>query len=384
MASTLSSSSQTHSFTPVCHPSLLPHGHHTNTTAVPRLTKQLFKSDIFISIGGTPFRIPRSTFSAPGDSPNYFSLGFAQWFTTPMEAFPGLDRAALLRPPSILPPSVPNKSGQIFSELMKLLQGYDIEIRSEVHRSQLLKDARYFHLKGLEQRLIPCEISHNLKRNTSEILIRLEDIRQSGISFSPDTPAPHLPNADITPTPGHITYARPYTDDATASHTLILETSTPESTTLHLPAPSPPGSPHTSITAHATFQADTHRRITALLGVIASKLGLPPPPPSTTPTSADPSISSSSSSSSSSIVPIRLDATTALTLDGAHIELPLPPTHAATPPPWIVRRAQWRVRVEAVPEGQGMGTQIVFCAVKVDAFTREEVRNGERRFLGGA
>ncbi|KAF1364519.1 hypothetical protein EJ07DRAFT_172541 [Lizonia empirigonia] len=353
--------------------------------SLPRLTKQLFKSDIFVSIGGTPFRIPRSTFSAPGDSPNYFSLGFAQWFTTPMEAFPGLDRAALLRPPSILPPSVPNKSGEIFSELMKLLQGYDIEIRSEVHRSQLLKDARYFHLKGLEQRLIPCEISHNLKRNRSEILIRLEDIRQSGISFSPDTP-PQLPNADTTPTPGHITYARPYTDDATASHTLILETSTPESTTFHLPAPSPPGSPHTSLTAHATFHADTQRRITALLSVIASKLGLPPPPPSTTPTSADPSPSSTSSSSSSTVA-IRLDPTTALTLDGARIELPLPlplpPTHAATPPPWIVRRAQWRVRVEAMPEGKGAGMQVVFCAVKVDAFTREEVRNGERRFLGG-
>jgi hypothetical protein len=156
---------------------------------VPRLTKQLFKTDIFIRIGGTPFQIPRDLFSAPGDSPNYFSLGFAQFFSTPSEAFPGLDRNALLRPPSISPPSAPNRDGGTFAELIRILQGYAPEIRNDAHRSQLLRDARYFHLKGLEQRLIPCEISYNLKRQQSEILLRLEDIRQSGVSFSADKPS---------------------------------------------------------------------------------------------------------------------------------------------------------------------------------------------------
>ena len=65
--------------------------------AVPRLTKQLFSTDIFVNIGGKPFQIQRDLFSAPGDSPNYFSLGFAHFFSTPSEAFPGLDRDALLR-----------------------------------------------------------------------------------------------------------------------------------------------------------------------------------------------------------------------------------------------------------------------------------------------
>ena len=157
--------------------------------SLPRLTKQLFKSDIFISIGGTPFQIPRDTFSAPGDSPNYFSLGFAQWFSTPSEVFPGLDRAVLLRPPSISPPSVPNKSGETFAELLRMMQGYEVEIRGEEHRANLLRDARYYHFKGLEQKLVPCEMSYNLKRGQNEILMRLEDIRQSGISFLADEDA---------------------------------------------------------------------------------------------------------------------------------------------------------------------------------------------------
>ncbi|OCL11183.1 hypothetical protein AOQ84DRAFT_387011, partial [Glonium stellatum] len=266
--------------------------------SLPRLTKQLFNTDIFIRIGQRDFQIPRDLFSSPGDSPNFFSLGFAQFFSTPSEVFPGLDRQSLLRPPSILPPAVPNRSGETFAELLRLLQGYPVNIRDEAHRAELLRDARYFHLKGLEQRLIPCDISFNLARNTSEILIRLEDIRQSGVSFTPDPPtsatatltstsnsaaaaatatSPGLPTAQGTtphgskpPTPspisgtvsgpgsgsgsgsgpgsttgappprlvgnpGTVSYARPYTDDHANTNILILETGSPESTRLRFP-----------------------------------------------------------------------------------------------------------------------------------------------------
>lgn len=274
---------------------------------MPRLTKQLFQTDIFIRIGGTPFQIPRDLFSSPGDSPNYFSLGFAQFFSTPSEVFPGLDRNALLRPPSISPPIVPNRSGETFSELVKLLQGYNVEIRNEEHRSQLLRDARYFHLKGLEQRLIPCDISYNLKRNQSEILIRLEDIRQSGVSFSPDgqssntasvagstapsaaaaSPGPSI-SKPASPAPslglnqgkaGTVSYARPYADDHANSNILILEISASETTTLHFPT-NPPMAPKSrteplTLDLRATFNGSTLARITSLFGVIASRMGLP-------------------------------------------------------------------------------------------------------------
>ncbi|XPS75648.1 hypothetical protein M3J09_007723 [Ascochyta lentis] len=379
--------------------------------SLPRLTKQLFKSDIFVSIGGTPFRIPRSTFSAPGDSPNYFSLGFAQWFSTPSEVFPGLDRAALLRPPSISPPSVPNKSGATFAELLKMLQGYEVEIRGEVHRSQLLKDARYFHLKGLEQRLVPHEISYNLKRQQSEILIRLEDIRQSGISFIPDTPHADTDiNTDTIPTAGTVSYARPYTDDATTNHILILETSSPESTTLTLPSTSTTG--HSTLDAHVSFHGTTLRRITSLFGVIASKMGLPSTQPlglmhaQTGSGIANQPVSPANSGISASAVQVRIDTDCALVVDGVEVE---------NVRDWIgslgfrrngnndgdgdgkvvaciIRRAQWRIRIDSnSPRPESSTTQphitpslhVLLDAVKIDAFTRQRTRNAARGFLGG-
>ncbi|KAF1835814.1 BTB/POZ domain-containing protein [Decorospora gaudefroyi] len=272
--------------------------------SLPRLTKQLFSTDIFVRIGGTPFQIPRDLFSAPGDSPNYFTLGFAQFFSTPSEVFPGLDRNALLRPPSISPPSVPNRNGETFGELIQLLQGYSVEIRNDAHRSRLLRDARYFHLKGLEQKLVPCEVSYNIRRQQTEILIRLEDIRQSGISFSPDrvpsdsdngsvsraqsigvSPGP-LPTSKVSSPArstasssavlraGYVSYARPYTDDHPNSNILVLEISTTESTTLYLPYSAPKSGP-VELNLRATFHNSTLARITSLFSVIASKMGLP-------------------------------------------------------------------------------------------------------------
>jgi hypothetical protein len=329
------------------------------TTTVPRLTKQLFKTDIFVRIGGTPFQIPRDLFSAPGDSPNYFSLGFAQFFSTPSEVFPGLDRNALLRPPSISPPSVPSRNGETFGELIQLLQGYNVEIRNDAHRSRLLRDARYFHLKGLEQKLIPCDISYNLKRGQAEILVRLEDIRQSGISFNADkvpsdsetasvsggqsvgvspappsyskaaSPAPSTASSSAVSRAGYVSYARPYTDDHANSNILIVEISTTESTTLFLPLLAQKGSSlrpqETSF--RATFHNTALARITSLFSVIASKMGLPATQPlglmylqSGSGVAAQP-VSPANSGLSEQRVRVQLDTDCALEIDGLPAEL---------------------------------------------------------------
>jgi hypothetical protein len=316
----------------------------------------LFSTDIFIRIGGTPFQIPRDLFSAPGDSPNYFSLGFAQFFSTPSEAFPGLDRNSLLRPPSISPPSAPSRSGETFGELIKILQGYNIAIRNDEHRSQLLRDARYFHLKGLEQRLIPCEISFNLKRQQSEILVRLEDIRQSGVSFSQDktvdsdigsqtgaqsqlglspsaskaaSPALSSTSSSAVSRAGYVSYARPYTDDHARTHILILEVSAKETTTLYLPPSIPQASSSTvpCLNLRATFHNSTLARITSLFSVIASKMGLPATQPlglmylqTGSGVAAQP-VSPANSGVSERRVRIRLDADCALEIDGSPVEL---------------------------------------------------------------
>ncbi|KAF1922483.1 uncharacterized protein M421DRAFT_78112 [Didymella exigua CBS 183.55] len=337
--------------------------------SLPRLTKQLFKSDIFIDIGGTPFRIPRDSFSAPGNSPNYFSLGFAQWFSTPLEVFPGLDRSALLRPPSISPPSVPNRSGDVFGELMRMLQGYEVEIRSETHRANLLRDARYFHLKGLEQKLINCAMSWNADRGQNEILIRLEDIRQSGVGFLPDArnAAEHVEQSIAG---GSVTYARPYTDDAGAINHLVLETSSTESASLALqPASLGAASAHVTV----SFHGDALRRITSLLAIVAAKMGL---------------LSTQALAPPRAAIPVRIDGNTSLSLDGKDVDLASNAVQRQPEVQWTVIRAHWRIRVEPTGTVDGYGDEhggerlvAVLEAVKVDAFTNERRRNTARAFL---
>lgn len=380
-------------------------------------------------MGDRDFRIPRDLFSSPGDSPNYFSLGFAHFWSTPSEVFPGLDRTALLRPPSIVPPAVPNKSGQIFGELVRILQGYPAEIRNENHRAQLLRDARYFHLRGLEQKLIPCDISFNNIRKRLDILIRLEDVRQSGISFSSDSPPQDTssnetgsqrsgskpatpsstvdPNVSPAPGPGWVVYARPYVDDN--HHELVLEIGA-EAMRLDLSS------------MRTSFIGQTKARISSLFGVIASKMGLPATQPlglmmlasgggvaAQPPTPANSGISSER-------VKVRIGPDAHVVVDGDEVEWRRtddPSEHmmeevqsrlgkrkrtSATVEPasagastvaedrmpdaeeWVITRGHWRLRVEALPSDPGR-LEVVMCAVRLEALTGERARNANRGFL---
>ena len=72
--------------------------------SLPKLMKQLHEGTIYVRIGDTEFQIPRDLFKNPGDSPNYFTLGFSIFWSTPSDAFPGLRAAEHLRPPVAAPP----------------------------------------------------------------------------------------------------------------------------------------------------------------------------------------------------------------------------------------------------------------------------------------
>lgn len=222
---------------------------------VPRLISQLFESEIFVQIGGENFQIPRDIFSSPGDSPNFFSLGFAVFFSSPGDVFPGLDSTGLLRPPSVHPPCVPNRSAKVFSELLHLLRGYPLRIRDKDHRAELLRDCRYFNLRGLEQKLIVHDISYNAERGTSEIIIRLEDIRQSGISF-----VGNASPSDPSPLGGWVNYSRPFVDET--SYEIIVEIGD-ESTRIDFRS------------MRADFHGDAKARISSLFQVVANKMNLP-------------------------------------------------------------------------------------------------------------
>jgi hypothetical protein len=381
---------------------------------------QLYEESIFITIGHRDFQIPRELFSDPGNSPNYFSLGFAVFFSTPTEVFPGLDREGLLRPPSIMPPSVPNRSADTFAELLHLLQGYPLHVRNEDHRAELLRDCRYFHFKGLEQRIIRHDISFNSVRRRNEITLRLEDIRQSGISVVPEQ-SPILPDR-ATPPPliAWINYARPFVDSSPAE--LVLEIGD-ECTKLHFSSP-------TSI--RAEFFGGGKARVSRLFEVIATKLNLPtsqplgllmkkggassqPASPGNTPISedwvrvelgeecfvrldgrewrsrashsgdsgdsgADRGASAFNDDGSASISSVDEEPSRKRRrTDGSEVG-------ATGKESWIVKTGQWRLRVQqnAFPNpktGKG-GPECVLVGVRIEAVREEYGRNMARGFLG--
>lgn len=268
--------------------------------SLPKLISQLYEEPLFMSIGHREFQIPRNLFSDPGNSPNFFTLGFAFFFSNPgatdANLFPGLEREGLIRPPSILPPSVPGRSAETFAELLHLLRGYPLHVRDESHRAELLRDCRYFNFKGLEQRLIPHARSFNQSRGRDEIVLRLEDILKSGISVvhsSSNSTTNNNGHVDVSSplnnatvggiegaADGWVHYARPYVDPTPAE--LVLEIGgenmrlhflSSSSSTHQPPSRFQPAS--SSTTLRVEFFRDARTRISKLFEVLASKLNLP-------------------------------------------------------------------------------------------------------------
>ncbi|RYP42098.1 hypothetical protein DL767_000463 [Monosporascus sp. MG133] len=376
---------------------------------LPKLMSQLYEEPIFMSIGQREFQIPRDVFSAPGNTPNFFSLGFAVFFASPKDLFPGLEREHLIRPPSIMPPSAPNRSADVFYEILHLLRGYPIHIRDEEHRAALLRDCRYFNFKGLEQKLIPHSINYNQARDRSEIVLRLEDILKSGISIANDHSTGTNAREHFS---AWVHYMRPYEDRDPFE--LVLEIGG-ESTKVHLNA------------MRAEFFGQTKKRIARLFEVIATKLKLPPTTqplgllmgaggagsqpasPGNTPLSED-------------LVRIVIEAETHTILDGkpysylanndgmaitmpnssvvgdaGELEPPMSNTSGIYPGPprkrrrtdpigpadeWIVRTGQWRLKIQSSRGGKG-AIECVLVAVKLDAYSSELARNAQRGFLSG-
>ena len=371
---------------------------------------QLYEASIFMSIGHKEFQIPRDIFNAPGNSPNFFSLGFAVFFSTPEDLFPGLDREHLIRPPSIMPPSVPNRSADVFCELLHLLRGYPVYIRNEEHRSALLRDCRYFNFKGLEQKLIPHSISYNQTRGRSEIVLRLEDILKSGISVVNDPSTGASPGE---PPSGWVNYMRPWED--TTPFELVLEIGG-ENTKLYLNS------------MRAEFFGQTKQRIARLFEVIAVKLKLPPTTqplgllmasggagiqpasPGNTPLSEDlvriiiendthimldgktynyraenDEIATAMSASSLVGEGDRQDSSLSSAGGGGYF---LPPRkRRRTDAPgsaeeWVVRTGQWRLKIQGSQSTRG-AVECVLVAAKLDAYSSELARNAQRGFLRG-
>ena len=294
-----------------------------------------------------------------------------------------------------------------------------MEIRSEEHRAELLRDARYFHLKGLEQRLIPHSITYNLARQRSEILIRLEDIRQSGISFVADTsaassaaPSPSSSTTSSTLTgPGWVYYQRPYVDSE--AYSLVVEINGEESTFLSI-APGPASAP--ARVGRAMFHRQTLARITSLFSVIANKMNLPVTQPlglmmmERGAGVASLPVSPGNTGVSEERVKVRIGSDAHVTVDGTlwlvgeddeeeddESGMDVDPSETSRSKKrkrggeeqdegeeLVVKRGQWRLRVQPLAGGAQAGKsgmEVILGAVKIEAYSSERARNATRGFL---
>ncbi|KAF9138547.1 hypothetical protein BGX30_009029 [Mortierella sp. GBA39] len=96
-----------------------------------RLVENL-RQTMFVNVSGTIFKVSRETIL--NDSPNFFAL---------LEPFS--DRN--------LTPTYFCRSPDLFKDILSHLQGYEITIRDKIHRTNLLKEARYFKLNNLISKL---------------------------------------------------------------------------------------------------------------------------------------------------------------------------------------------------------------------------------------
>lgn len=380
---------------------------------LPKLTRQLLRSDIYVQIGDKHFQISKEVLSAPGNTPNFFSLGFAHFFASPTADALNFGDQNSLRPPAIYSPAVPSRSGDTFAEILRMLQGYEVEVRDESHRDRLLRDARFYNFKAVEQNLLACELSYNLERRVKEIVLKLEDLRQSGISlkadknspatFSEPSSTPVSPRSNPTssskdalkPCPtGWIVYQRPYVDKESSE--LVLEISgSEESCIVDLK------------TMKATFHGETKARIASLFHVIASKMGMPARVPlglmmvkngggvATRPSSP------ATSGLSADTVSLCIEKASSVELDGVEVEWDLDASseeennessvRSRTLPSikgsstgsydhnWITQKGLWRLRVQKC-RGSDRPV-IILVAVKLQAITSQRRRNKTRGFL---
>lgn len=315
------------------------------------------------------------------------------------------------------------RSPEVFRDLVHLARGYPFTVRDANHRAELLGDCKYYGLKGLMHKIFVHKISYNTERGTSEIVMRLEDLHKSGISFVSDAGP-----SDQSPLSGWVNYSRPFVDET--SYEAIVEI----------------GGEETKIdfrSMRADFYGDTKARISSLFQVVADKMNLPSNLPlglmmSSGGASAAPA-SPANTPLSEDRVKIRIGSDAHILLDGQDhtmddstldhqhnldIEFdpssgspstlatptisswPNPTTRppSARPPPtkkrkrrgsldefgeWIVRKGQWRMkvqpRVDVSPRssraGEGAAMEIVLCAVKLDAVSGQRGRNMGRDFL---
>ena len=206
--------------------------------------------------------------------------------------------------------------------------------------------------------------------------------------------------------PGWVYYQRSYVD--TEAYSLIIEITGEENTFLSV---EPRGSLPNARMCRATFFKQTLARITSLFNVIANKMNLPVTQPlglmmiERGAGVASLPVSPSNTGMSEERVKCRIGADADVFVDGRRWT----PTgdesddqeddstgrtrskkctqnedDGGDGEEWIVRKAQWRLRVQPMSGGVQngrSGMEVILGAVKVEAFSSERGRNEDRGFL---
>ena len=248
-----------------------------------------------------------------------------------------------------------------------MLRGYPLEVRSEEHRAALLRDCRYFHLRGLEQMLIPHHIRFDAMNKESQIVLHLEDVRQSGIGIRPSM---EDPPTETDTKAWEATYMRPFTD--THPHDLIVQTGGDE-------AMIDPG------IARVKFFGAACDKIHSLLQLMVNKMNPPPDTPSALINNHDDHY-------------VHVEYAD-LTINGKRIDdvagfcEGARPGHGSDPPPskrrrmvqelkgnmnWTVRTGQWGLGVVLTQTGM---VEVLIIGVKLDVYTQLRDRNRATEFL---
>ncbi|OVF07756.1 hypothetical protein A9F13_11g00946 [Clavispora lusitaniae] len=143
-----------------------------------RLQRSLEHDNIFANIGGKSFKIPKSLFVQSGNYPNFFSVHYESLFVDNRRLILAKNT---IRPPPQMPPSVPNRSAELFSDLLEISRGNTVSIRNDEHRALLIKECRYYRFVELEQRILKHHILFNPITKETEIIMNLRDLQSRGI-----------------------------------------------------------------------------------------------------------------------------------------------------------------------------------------------------------
>lgn len=159
--------------------------------------QEALQAFIFANIGGKSFKIPRSLFVQTGNYPNYFLVHYQSVYDGSKKM---IALQTTLRPPPHLPPSVPNRSALLFSDLLELLRGNTSVIKDDEHRALLVKECKYYRLVELEQRILKHLVLYNPLTRAAEIVMNINDLHTLGISCQSTDFKVELP----------VEYCRPY------------------------------------------------------------------------------------------------------------------------------------------------------------------------------